>query len=274
MQKHPPENRNALITGASMGIGAEFARQLAARRYDLVLVARSRDKLEALAATLRKVHGVRVEVIAEDLTREGAVERVHTEVARRGITLHLLVNNAGFATHGPFEQMPIARQLEEITLNVSALVAITHAFVPHLLATRGAVLNVASTAAFFPVPSMAVYGATKAFVLSFSEALWAELGDRGVKVIALCPGATETPFFEIAGEAAAVGAKAKPSDVVRLGLASLETKRTHAIHGLGNYILSNLARFVPRAFAARLTADVMRKNVARALPASTASARD
>ncbi|WP_437984820.1 SDR family NAD(P)-dependent oxidoreductase [Sorangium sp. So ce117] len=273
MTRHPFENRNALITGASTGIGAEFARQLAAQRCHLILVARSRDKLEALAAELRAAHGVRVEVIADDLTSEGAIGRVHAEVARRGVTVNLLVNNAGFATHGRFEETPIARQLEEITLNVSALVAMTHAFLPDLVRTRGAVLNVASTAAFYPIASMAVYGATKAFVLSFSEALWAELGERGVKVVALCPGATETPFFEIAGEAAAVGAKAKASDVVRLGLSALSTGRTHAIHGLGNYILANLARFVPRAMAARLTADVMRKNQVRALPARTARAR-
>jgi uncharacterized protein len=273
MTRHPFENRNALITGASTGIGAEFARQLAAQRCHLILVARSRDKLEALAAALRAAHGVRVEVIAEDLTSEGAIGRVQAEVARRGVTVDLLINNAGFATHGRFEETPIARQLEEIALNVSALVAMTHAFLPDLVRARGAVLNVASTAAFYPIASMAVYGATKAFVLSFSEALWAELGERGVKVVALCPGATETPFFEIAGEAAAVGAKAKASDVVRLGLRAVSTGRTYAIHGLGNYILANLARFVPRSVAARLTADVMRKNQARALPARAAGAR-
>lgn len=265
MTRHSFANRTALITGASTGIGAEFARQLAAQHCHLVLVARSQDKLEALAAELRTAHGVRAEVISEDLTRTGAVERVHAEAKRRALTIDLLVNNAGFATHGGFDATPIARQLEEIALNVSALVAMTHAFLPDLRQTRGAVLNVASTAAFFPVAKMAVYAASKAFVLSFSEALWAELRDQGVRVVALCPGATETPFFAIAGEAAAVGQKASPADVVRLGLRTVTGRRTYAIHGFANYLMANVTRLVPRAFAARLTASVMRKNEARAL---------
>jgi short-subunit dehydrogenase len=254
-----------------MGIGAVFAKRLAADGCHVVLVARSKQKLEALAGTLRSAHGVKAEAIVADLTKPGAAAAVLEATRARGLEIDLLINNAGFATHGAFEQTPITRLVEEVTLNVTALMELTHAFLPQLLERRGAIINVASTAAFQPIPQMAVYGATKAFVLSFSEALWAEYQSRGVRVLALCPGATETPFFEVAGEAAALGKKAAPEAVVELGLAALAKGRTHVIHGFGNYVLANLNRFVPREFTVKLTRSVMEKNAQpKKLTASTA----
>jgi hypothetical protein len=260
------QGKTALITGASMGLGAAFARRLAAQGCHLVLVARSEQKLQALAASLRQAHGIRAHVVVADLTQPGAALTVLQATAAHGATVDLLVNNAGFATHGPFETTPLTRQVEQVTLNITALMALTHAFLPQVLERRGAIINVASTAAFQPIPQMAVYGATKAFVLSFSEALWAEYQARGVRVLALCPGATDTPFFEVAGEAAAVGAKATPEAVVDVGLAALGKGRSHVIHGLGNYLTANLSRFAPREFTAKLTRRVMARNARRQLP--------
>ena len=190
----------ALITGASAGIGLEFALRLAERGYDLILVARRRDRLLELAAQVRSGHGeVRAEVIAADLSGAASAATVAAEVARLGMHVDLLVNNAGFGTHGYFETLSTEREHEEIALNVATLVGLTHAFLPAMLARgRGGVINVASTAAFQAVPYMAVYGATKAFVRSFSEALYEEVRGRGVRVLALCPGPTATEFFDTA----------------------------------------------------------------------------
>ncbi len=192
--------KTALVTGASAGIGAEFARALAARGSDVILVARSQERLRALADELARDFGVRAEVIAADLTRADAARDLYAEAEVRGLTVDLLINNAGFGTHGPFETLAPARDHAEVMLNVAAVVDLTHLFLPAMLKRGdGAVINVASTASFQPVPYMAVYGATKAFVLSFSEALWAECRGRGVRVLALCPGTTATEFFDVVG---------------------------------------------------------------------------
>ncbi|UJR78318.1 SDR family NAD(P)-dependent oxidoreductase [Sandaracinus amylolyticus] len=261
--------RTVLITGASSGIGEEMARQLAAQGSHLVLVARTERALRALADELGASHGVRVDVIALDLARSGAASEVRELVRARGIVVDVLVNNAGFATHGRFEELPIARQSEAIALNVVALVELTHAFLPDVIARRGGVIQVASTAAFQPVPYMATYGATKAFVLSFSEALWAELRDRDVRVLALCPGATETRFFDVVGaEEAAVGRKASPADVVREGLAAFRRDRSTVVTGWGNWLLAGVSRFTSREIAARITARLTRPRGPRALRAA------
>ena len=254
------QNQTALITGASMGIGESFARALAGRGANLILVARSKDKLDKLAAELTNAHKIRAEVIAEDLTQPKAAERIYQEAQRRGLTADLLINNAGFATYGRLEELPRERQREEITLNCASLVEMTHAFLPAMLSRgRGGVINVASTAAFQPVPYMAVYGATKAFVLSFSEALWAENRHRGVKILALCPGATETPFFEVvAAPEASLGKREQPEVVVTRALKALEAGRSHLISGVSNYLISQLSRVLPRATTAKTTARLMR----------------
>jgi short-subunit dehydrogenase len=249
----------ALVSGASAGIGVEFARQLAARGYDLVLAARRRDRLDALAADLRASHaGLQVHVVSTDLSAADAATRLASDLAGDGIAVDLLVNNAGFGAYGAFVASDPANAANMIALNVAAPVALARAFVPGMVERRrGGIINVASTAAFQPVPGMAVYGATKAFVLSFSEALHEEVRRSGVRVTALCPGATETEFFGIAGERAAVGRKRSVGDVVRTGLRAFERKRAVAIDGPANTLLAGGVRFMPRAIVMRMAAFAM-----------------
>src|SRR3954469_20394085 len=187
--------QTALITGASGGIGLELARVFAAHGYDLVLVARSGGKLEELAAELRTGHGIAARVIAKDLARPESPEDLARELEAAGVTVDVLINNAGFATFGPFVAADLHAELEELQLNVVTLTHLTKKLLPGMVARRrGGVLNVASTAAFQPGPFMAIYYATKAYVLSFSEALAEELAGTGVSVTALCPGPTATGF--------------------------------------------------------------------------------
>jgi short-subunit dehydrogenase len=264
------KGQTALITGASSGIGEVFAKEFARRKANVVLVARSADKLEALARSLAKEHGVRAEVIPADLTREGSVAVVAKAVSERGLSIDVLVNNAGFATYGTFETVAIERQRDEVVLNVTSLVEMTHAFLPAMVSRgRGAIINVASTAAFQPVAYMATYGATKAFVLSFSEALWAENRRRGVNVLALCPGATQTAFFDVVGsDDASLGPRASPEDVVESAFSALAAGRSYVIPGARNYLLANLGRLVSRRRLAALTEQVMRPKTPRSLPAA------
>jgi short-subunit dehydrogenase len=255
--------KTVLITGASMGLGEVFARELAARGATLVLVARSADKLARLAAELGRAH-----VIAADLAAPGAARRVYEAVAERGLAVDVLVNNAGFGLHGAFETLPAVAQREQIDLNAGALVELSQLFLPMIEARQGGFIQVASMAGVVPTPYMAVYGATKAFVLSFSAALWAELRPRGVRVMCLVPGATETPFFARAGEAAAAGAKkARPEDVVRVGLAAFVAGRASVVQGARNRLFAWLARWASREAAARLLARMTRPKALAAPPA-------
>jgi len=270
MSGYTYKGKTALVTGASSGIGEAFARELAARGMDLVLVARSEDKLRALAAELARGHGIRADVIASDLGREGAAVRLYHEVEGLGMRVDMLLNNAGFGAYGPFETLSPDRDHAEVMLNVTAVVDLTHAFLP-AMAERGdgAVINVGSTAGFQPLPYMAVYGATKAFVLSFSEALWAEYRGRGVRVLALCPGATETPFFGVVGaEEASVGRRRTPQQVVATGLRALERGRGSAIDGAFNYWLAQTPRLTPRGLTALIGKRLMRPR--RELPVASA----
>ncbi len=251
--------QTALVTGASSGIGEAFARALAARGAHLVLAARSASKLESLGAELSARHGVRATAISADLARPGAGPELAREIERRGIAVDVLVNNAGFATYGAFETVSPEREAEEIRLNVATLVDLCHAFYPAMLSRgRGAIVNVASTAAFAPVPFMAVYGATKAFVLSFSEALWLEGRDRGVSVLALCPGATETNFFEVAGAQGLFGKRERPEVVVERALRALARRRSSVVPGLRNALLIESMRFSPRTMVTRVAASMTR----------------
>jgi uncharacterized protein len=220
-------DKTVVITGGSTGIGAAFARRFAQEGARVWLVARTASKLDALALTLAREHGATVRTQAEDLSKPGAARRVVEAVNEAGWSADVLVNNAGFASYGALETQAGGLLREEIDLNVTGLVELTHAFLPELLARQGGVIHVASTAAFQPVPYMAVYGATKAFVLSFSEALWAETRERGLKVLALCPGATDTPFFERVGaQEAAFGSRASPEQVVDLALTAFAKNRS------------------------------------------------
>jgi len=252
----------ALVTGASSGLGSEFARRFAARGADLVLVARRADRLEELAAELRTAHGVTVTVVPFDLARPDAGRALRAELDAASISVHLLVNNAGFGTHVPFVRADVERVEEEITLNVSALVDLTRAFLPPMVdAGRGAVVNLASIAAYQPTPGMAVYGATKAFVLHFTEALAFELRGSGVKVLSVAPGPTRTEFFDVAGENASGGARFQTAEqVVSAALRALDRRSTPAstVSGAANLLTTSAARFVPRRVALAIAGRMLR----------------
>lgn len=252
--------QTALVTGASSGIGAVFARELARRGAGVVLVARRADRLAALAAELTAAHGVTATPVAADLVKPGAARALADDLALREITVDVLVNNAGFGTHGRFTDQDPARLTDSITLNVTALVELTRIFLPAMVERdRGAVVNVASTAGFQPLPYFAVYGATKAFVLSFTEALWGELTGTGVRALALCPGATRTEFFEIAGEAAAVGSRQTPEQVVAVALRALERSSPppSVISGLVNSLGARSQRLAPRRLVISMAGRMM-----------------
>ncbi|MFC8599301.1 SDR family NAD(P)-dependent oxidoreductase [Isoptericola sp. NPDC057191] len=251
----------ALITGASSRLGAEFAEQLAARGHDVVLVARSGDRLAAVAERVGAAHGVAAHVLVQDLAEPDAARRVAAEVAARGLEVDLLVNNAGFGTCGRFEEIDGARDHDQLMVNVVALVDLTHELLPGMLARGGgAVVNVASNAAFQPDPYFAVYGAAKAFVLNFGLALRQEYRRRGVRVLTLCPGPVETGFFDTIGtrRAAVTGAMTTPGPVVRAALRALDRDRGYVAPGLGNTLAAHLTPRRPRALVAALAERVTR----------------
>ena len=244
-----------LITGASAGLGAEFARQCAARGEALLLVARRRDRLEALKSEI----GGDVHVIAADLAEAGAAESLMAQVAAEGLAVATLINNAGFGGGGAFAGQPLDRQREMIDLNVRTLTLLCHlALGPMFERGKGAILNVASTAAFQPGPGSAVYFATKAYVLSFTEALHQELKGSGIKVSALCPGPTATEFGEVAGYKgpALKRFKGDAAGVVKAGLDGLDRNRAIVIPGFANKAGAQASRWLPRSTVRRIIASV------------------
>jgi short-subunit dehydrogenase len=247
----------SLVTGASSGLGAEFARQLAARRSDLVLVARSADRLDTLAGELRARHRVTVTTLPADLSLADEVSRVaeHAVVTQVGV----LVNNAGFGTYGSFAGLDAGREHAEVMVNAVAGVDLAHAMLPGMLARRsGGIITVASSIAFQPAPRQAVYGATKAFALAFSEALWAETRGSGVRILALCPGPVATGYFASLGDEAATSSviyrrTASPADVVRAGLHAFDRDAMTVVPGLRTRFLAQGYRFFPRTVMVRMT---------------------
>lgn len=214
-------NQTTIVTGASSGLGAEFARQLAGRGSDLVLVARRADRLRSLADELTSDHGVTVTVVDRDLGQPDAGRTLRTELESRDIYATALINNAGFGTHDAFADEDPERLQSMIALNVSALVDLSRAYIEPLSSTgTGFLINVASLLGYQPTPYMSVYGATKAFVLSFTESLWEEARGTGLRVLALSPGATRTEFFDAAGsQSADYGTRrASPEKVVKTAL--------------------------------------------------------
>jgi uncharacterized protein len=255
------ENRTALITGASSGIGEAFAETLAAKGSNVILVARSKGKLEGLASTLRKSCGIAAEVVVADLSEAGAPDEVFARVQELGLHVDILINNAGFGSHGAFHSLPIDKMQDMIALNILALARLTHLFLTRMVERRdGIIVNVASTAAFQPVPYMAIYGASKAFVLSFSEALWAEYRSQGIRVLALCPGATQTEFFKVAGENAAMGRKRTVESVVGSAMKALRRGKSFVVDGRLNYLMTQSIRLAPRGVVARSAARIMSRN--------------
>ncbi len=247
--------RLAAVTGASAGIGEAFARALARDGWDLLLVARRRARLEKLARELREAYGVDVEVLAADLTRPARLRAVEQALAEAP-KLELLVNNAGLGDFRVFHESDREREDAEVRLNVLAVVHLTHSALPGMVRRkRGAVVNVSSTAAFAPCPRFATYGATKAFLNSFTEALHEELRETGVRVQALCPGLTHTEIFERAN----VDTSALPGflwmeadDVVRESLAALERGEVVFVPGLANRTLTALTQVLPRSASTRI----------------------
>lgn len=260
----PQNPSTALITGASGGIGEAVARQLAARGSHLILVARSEDRLQALARELAAQYGVQAHVIALDLTRADAGEELEREVTARGLQVDILVNNAGFGGFGEFWEQDAGEISRMIGVNIWALTDLTRRFLPGMVQRgRGRVLNVASTAAFMPGPLMAVYYATKAFVLSFSEAVNEELRSTGVSVTALCPGPVETGFQAAAdlGKSRLLSgpnrvAMLSAAQVANIGVDAMLRRQPVAVAGRINQVQVLAPRFLPRAAMTRLIARV------------------
>ncbi len=240
-----------LITGASSGIGLELAKCFAADKSRLVLVARNTAALETLAAELRRQHSIEVQVLTADLSLPAAPPNIFNELKGRGVTVDVLVNNAGFGLHGGFAELPLARQLEIVQVNIAALVALTGLFLPAMIERkRGGILNVGSVAGFLPGPNMAVYYASKAFVQSFSEALFAELRGTGVSVTNLCPGATESNFSQTARGYRARKvpvAKMSAAEVATAGHRAFRAGRCIQVTGLKNQVLAQMPRILPRS---------------------------
>jgi short-subunit dehydrogenase len=235
-----------LITGASAGLGAEFARQCAKRGAPLALAARRRERMEALGTEL----GGEVHVFEADLAKPGAAASLIAALEAEGLSVDTLINNAGFGLGGPFADRPLGRLSEMIDLNVRALTELCHLVLPAMRARgRGAILNVASTAAFQPGPNMAVYYASKAYVLSFTEALHHELKGSGIKVSALCPGPTESEFSDVADSHSPTLERMKvpASGVVEAGLRGLDANQAVVVPGFKNKVGAQMSRILPRS---------------------------
>ncbi len=250
----------ALITGASAGIGLALAAQLAAGGASLILTARRRERLKTLAERLSEQHGVRIEVFSADLALPVVPEQIFGFTEKQRIAVDLLVNNAGFGTYGRFHTSDRTRQAEMVQVNVAAVVALTHLYLPGMIERRrGDILIVASTAAFQGVPYLSTYAATKAFDLMFAEALAEEVRHYGIRVCALCPGSTATEFQEVAGEPHRLHHHAESAaKVARVGLAALARGRSYAISGVANYLRTHVQRLVPRQFVTRMAGKMLR----------------
>ncbi|GLK81406.1 SDR family NAD(P)-dependent oxidoreductase [Methylopila turkensis] len=255
-------NRTVLVTGASSGIGAELARLFAANGDHLVLTARREDRLKALAEELWTKHATKIDVVTADLAKPEGPRELGIEVGRRGHVIDVLVNNAGFGSLGPFAKQPLDRQLEMVAVNVAAPTALAGMYLPGMLARgRGGVLNVASLAAFQAGPEMAVYYATKAYLLSFSEALFEESRRQGVTVTALCPGPSPTEFGEVAGAKNARLFKTgvvSAADVAKAGFDGFQARRAIVIPGSLPKAAALSTRFVSRGFTRRLAHELQR----------------
>ncbi len=248
--------KTALITGASSGIGKALTENFASDGYDVVLAARSVKKMEGQAAELQKRYSITATVIAADLESRDGATRLHTDIKSRGMVLSALVNNAGYGAFGEFKNLALEPQLNMMELNINALVVLTKLFLPDLLLTKGHILNTASIAAFQPGPYMAVYCATKSFVLSFSEAIAAELESTGVRVTALCPGPTASGFVDKADmhSSALVKGKKVPTsgEVAAKGYRAMKRGQRVYIPGIMNWLLAQSPRFTPRNLVTKI----------------------
>ena len=249
-----------LITGASSGIGAAFARKLAGRGRNVLLVARSEDKLIALCNELGRLTSIRAQYLALDLQQPDTAAQLFEETKKRELEIDTLINNAGFGSMGDFVRLDLEQELEMIQLNVRAVVEVTHRFLgPMRERKRGTIINVASTAGFQAVPYMATYAATKAFVLSFSEAIAEENRLHGIQVLALCPGVTETNFFEASQiDRPPMRTIQTPEEVVDTALRGLARHKTLVISGWTNWFTVEAERFVPRSMVTKVAGKALR----------------
>ncbi|HYL86027.1 MAG TPA: SDR family oxidoreductase [Candidatus Angelobacter sp.] len=249
----------ALVTGASAGIGVALAEELARGGTKLVLTARRKDRLDALAQRLASTYKVQTEVFAADLTEPSAPEKIFAFTQQKGIEIDLLINNAGFGRYGEFAGVEQQRLLDMVQVNCAAVVHLTHLFVQGMVARcRGDILILASTASFQAVPYISTYAATKAFDLLFAEGLAEELKPFGVHVCALCPGSTESEFHAAAGQEKFIHRMETAEKVAQTGLRALAAGKSYVISGLGNYLGAHGERLVPRRFVTRVVAKMFK----------------
>ena len=250
-----------LITGASGGIGEAFARRLAAEKHNLMLVARSEDKLAELSGELAAKHGIKAHFIALDLTDENSYETLFAETERLGLKIDWLINNAGFGSGGDFADLDLDRELGMIKLNISALIALTHRYLHQMRERKsGTIINLSSAAAFQPIPFMATYAASKAFVNSFSEAIAEENRPFNIQVLALCPGSTKTNFHAAAKIDRPIQVKGQQTvdDVIETAMKAVGTRKSKVISGWANYITAIGATVMPNALSSRIIGKAMR----------------
>ncbi len=256
--------QNVLITGASGGIGLELAKVFAQNNYNLILIARNEAKLNEIAADLSEKYHINTTVITKDLSDPKGSSEIFEEVKNKGLAVDILVNNAGFATSGAFYKLPIQDELNEIQLNITSLVELTHLFLPQMVDRKfGKILNVASTASFQPGPFMATYYATKSFVLSFSTAIASELNNTGVSVTTLCPGPTETNFDKRAGVSDLPLFNMRNStaeSVAKAGYDALMKNKLVIIPGFRNRFLAFASKFIPRKLGLNVVRKLQEKN--------------
>ncbi len=252
-----------LITGASSGIGEEFARRLAADKHDLVLVARTEKALHELCDELMLKHQITAHYVVLDLTEADADEQLFAETEKHGFEVEWLINNAGFGSGGDFAKLDLDHELRMIDLNISMLVALTHRYLNKMRERKsGTIINVSSAAGFQPIPFMATYAATKAFVSSFTEAIAEENRPFGIKVLALCPGSTKTNFFAAAKIDRPIQVKGQQTseEVVETALRAIKGNRSKVVSGLANKIVAFLGTHTPHILSTRAMAKAMRPN--------------
>jgi uncharacterized protein len=251
----------ALVTGASAGIGVALATQLAEGGTHLVLTARRRERIENLAAKLKKQHKIEVETFVADLAQPNAPQEIYAYTNGKKLAIDLLINNAGFGQYGELTQADPQRLLDMVQVNCAAVVHLTRLYLPDMIARKhGYVLILASTASFQAVPYISTYAATKAFDLLFAEGLAEEMKPHGIRVCALCPGSTESEFHVVAGQEKFTGKHAQETaeKVARVGLEALADGKSYVISGLGNYLGAQSQRIVPRRLVTRIAANMFR----------------
>jgi len=256
------KNSTALITGASSGIGKAYAQKLASLGINLILTARSEQKLNDLADELRKKCNVNVEVIVLDLAQPNSAQTLFDEVQTRKLSVEILINNAGFGKWTKFLDQSVATYQEMITLNISSVTSLCYLFLPHMLANKkGIMINISSTGAFQPLPYIAVYGASKSYVLQFTEALAGEYSSSGVKFLAVCPGNTETNFTQVANADTSGMKSSTVDDVVSATVAALDKNKPTLVVGCSNYLTSQLPRILSRKKMINLVEGMLRTRV-------------